>query len=541
MNNYKIWIEKTADYPALYEELVSIENDKKAINDRFYRELEFGTGGLRGIIGAGPNRMNVFTVSRATLGLGDYISKSKAPQSVVIAYDSRNMSCEFAKRTAEILSSFGITVYIFDKITPTPVLSYAVRELKAGAGIVITASHNPKEYNGYKVYNEFGCQITDNSAKEITAKIKERGYFDSYEKKEEFIKVIGDEILDKYLTAIKKLSLFEVDKKYAPKVVYTPLNGTGNIPVRRILAEIGISEIDVVKEQELPDKNFTTCPYPNPEEKDTLELAIKLGNSNNAELVLATDPDADRLGIAVRNNEREFVLLNGNETGMLIMDYILARKSQEGTLGKNPVVIKTIVSTDIAFSIAEKYGATVKEVLTGFKYIGEAIDTLDNFVMGMEESYGYLIGAHARDKDAVSAAMMVCEMYTYYKQCGMSLYEKLLEIYKEHGIYVTDLMSKTYAGESGAEKMKKIIASVRRNPSISYKDEIFTFTDFNEGINGLPKSDVLRFKSQNVRIIIRPSGTEPKIKIYFQVSAKTASDAKAILADVKEIVQRILD
>ena len=541
MNNYSIWIEKTKGYPDLYDELTSIKNNDEAINDRFYKELEFGTGGLRGVIGAGTNRMNVFTVGRATLGLADYLSESDLSQSVVIAYDSRNKSTEFAKRSAEILSSFGIKVYLFDKITPTPVLSYAVRELKAGAGIVITASHNPKEYNGYKVYNELGCQITDDSAKAITSKIKARGYFDSYEKREDLINIIGDEILDKYITTVKELSLFDEAEKYAPKVVYTPLHGTGNIPVRRILSEIGIKNVTVVKEQELPDGNFTTCPYPNPEEKDALELAIKLGHENGAELVLATDPDADRIGIAVRDTKGEFILLNGNETGMLIMDYMLARKSQKGILGIDPVVIKTIVSTDIAFSIAKKYGATVKEVLTGFKYIGEAMDTLDNFVMGMEESYGYLVGPHARDKDAVSAAMMIGEMYAYYKKSGISLYEKLLEIYSEHGSYVTDLMSKTYKGESGAEKMKGIIASVRSNPKISYKNEEFVFTDFKEGIDALPKSDVLRFKSENVRVIIRPSGTEPKIKIYFQVSAKNESEAKTTLAEIKEVVQRILD
>ena len=541
MNNYGIWLEKTIEYPDLYNELCSIKDDADAINDRFYKELEFGTGGLRGVIGAGTNRMNVFTVGRATLGLGDYISKSNVPQSVAIAYDSRNMSQEFARRAAEILSSFGITVYLFDKITPTPVLSYAVRELKAGAGIVITASHNPKEYNGYKVYNEFGCQITDESAAKITANIKARGYFDAYEKREDLIKIVGDEILDKYIENIKGFSLFDEVENYAPKVVYTPLHGTGNIPVRRILSEIGISDVTVVKEQEHPDDKFTTCPYPNPEEKDALELAIKLGKSSGAELVIATDPDADRIGIAVRDNSGEFVLLNGNETGMLIMDYMLAMKMEQGTLGKAPVVIKTIVSTDIAFSIAKKYGATVKEVLTGFKYIGEAMDTLDNFVMGMEESYGYLVGSHARDKDAVSAAMMIGEMYAYYKKCGLSLYEKLLDLYREHGTYVTDLMSKTYKGESGAEKMKNIIASVRRDPSINYKNENFEFTDFKEGIDGLPKSDVLRFKSDKVRIIIRPSGTEPKIKIYFQVCAGSEAEAREVLAEVKDKVQSILD
>ncbi|MBQ4071765.1 MAG: phospho-sugar mutase [Clostridia bacterium] len=540
MTNFNIWLKNTVDNPEIYEELLAVRDNEAERQDRFYKELTFGTGGLRGVIGAGTNRMNVYTVGRATAGLADYMLTSGAKKSIVIAYDSRNKSREFAFRSAEIMSSMGIHAYVFDKLTPTPVLSFAVRELGAGAGIVITASHNPKEYNGYKVYNEHGCQITDLAAKEILDKINKKGYFDKYEKNDALITVIKDEILEKYLNEIEKYSLFDRVSEYAPRVVYTPLYGTGNIPVRAILDRIGVKNVSVVKEQELPNGDFTTCPYPNPEEKAALALALEEGRKTNAELILATDPDADRVGIAVRDSRGDFILLNGNETGLLLMNYMLERKSALGTLGHSPVVIKTIVTTDMAFSVAEKYGATVREVLTGFKYIGEAMDTLDNFVMGMEESYGYLVGTFARDKDAVSAVMLITEMFAYYKSLGISLYEQLEKLYCEHGHYLTDLLSKTYKGASGAERMKQIIAEIRSNPNIKIDGEELVYTDFGNGIDGLPKSDVLRFKSENVRILIRPSGTEPKIKIYYQIKASSPDAARKKLTKVKEIVEKCL-
>ena len=411
MDKYLEWLENTSDYPYLHDELAAIENDEAELEDRFYRDLAFGTGGLRGLIGAGTNRMNIFTVGRATFGLADYILEHDIARSVVIAYDSRRMSREFAERAAEVLSSKGITAYLFSEITPTPVLSYAVRYLSAGAGIVITASHNPKEYNGYKVYNERGCQITDNAAAAILDKINSKGYFEKITADESHIKKLGGEILDSYLKDISKLSLFDEVAAYAPKIVYTPLHGTGNIPVKKILAMQGITEPEIVKEQEMPDGEFTTCPYPNPEEKSTLSLAMEYARKNEAELILATDPDADRVGIAVRDNNGNFTLLNVNETGILLANYMLSRKSALGVLGDLPTVIKTIVSTDMIFDIAAEYGADVIEVLTGFKYIGEKMDEIDNFVVGMEESYGYLVGKHARDKDAVSAVMMIAEMF----------------------------------------------------------------------------------------------------------------------------------
>ena len=539
MDKYLYWVENTKNVPEIQRELKEIEADTAEREDRFYRDLAFGTGGLRGVIGAGTNRMNVYTVGRATMGLADYMLEARAKKSVVIAYDSRNMSPEFAMRAAEVLSSKGILAYVFDKLTPTPVLSYAVRTLKAGAGIVITASHNPKEYNGYKVYNEHGCQITDNAAAKILESIGKHDYFESYTVNPELIKLLDDEILDKYLEDIKKYSLFNETAAYAPSVVYTPLHGTGNIPVRKILASIGVSDVKIVPEQEAPDSNFTTCPYPNPEERAALALALEEAKESGAELVIATDPDADRVGVVAREDNENYRFLNGNETGILLMNYMLERKVALGTLGDAPTVIKTIVSSDMAFSVAKKYGATVKEVLTGFKYIGEEMDRTDNFVMGMEESYGYLVGTHARDKDAVSAVMLVLEMYAYYKKAGKSLTKVLDELYVEHGYYLTDLVSLTYKGASGAEKMKAIIASVRREPDIGLTEKL-EFTDFGIGVDGLPKSDVLRFKSDRARIIIRPSGTEPKLKIYYQINAENEAKAREELERVKSRVEASL-
>ena len=537
MDKYLFWLKNTSNSPEIQRELKEIENNAAEIEDRFYRDLAFGTGGLRGVIGAGTNRMNVYSVGRATLGLADYMLESGAKKSVVIAYDSRYMSREFAMRAAEVLSSKGICAYVFDKLTPTPVLSYAVRRLNAGAGIVITASHNPKEYNGYKVYNEHGCQITDNAASKILKCINAHDYFEPFTVNGELLKLIGDEILEKYLADIRKYSLFDEVASYAPGVVYTPLHGTGNVPVRKILDNIGVTDVQIVPEQELPDSDFTTCPYPNPEEREALTLALEQAKKSGAELVIATDPDADRVGVVARENDGTYRFLNGNETGLILMNYMLERKNALGTLGNEPTVIKTIVTTDMAFSVAKKYGANVKEVLTGFKYIGEEMDRTDNFVMGMEESYGYLVGTHARDKDAVSAVMLVAEMYAYYKKAGKTLTDVLDSLYEEHGYYLTDLVSLTYKGASGAEKMKAIIADIRESGSIGIDDESFEFTDFGEGVDGLPKSDVLRFRNDKVRVIIRPSGTEPKLKIYYQISAESEALAREVLGRTRLFVE----
>ena len=542
---YEEWLKHTRTDSELHEELLSVKGDAKAVEDRFYRELSFGTGGLRGVLGAGTNRMNVYSVGKATFGLAAYLLKQAGEKkSVAIAYDSRIKSREFAFTIAEIFSSKGIEAYIFDELTPTPVLSYAVRKLKTTAGIVITASHNPKEYNGYKVYNSKGCQITDEAAADITAEIARFGYFETYEKDESLIHVLNDEIKNAFLSEIYSLSLFPDCGDYAPKVVYTPLNGTGNKPVREILAKLGIKTLSVVPEQKAPDGSFATCPYPNPEEKAALSLALALAKEKNAELVLATDPDADRVGIAVRGENGEYRLFNGNETGVLLEKYILERRQEKGTLPPSPVVVKTIVTTDMATDIAKTYGAAVKEVLTGFKYIGEAIDALADersYIMGLEESYGYLVGRHARDKDAVSAAMMIVEMAAYYRSQGKSLIDALEELYEAYGYYTTSLFSKTYKGKSGKEEMDAVLAGIRREPWKKLLGRpVLAFKDYLQGIEGLPKSDVLSFRGEGFRVIVRPSGTEPKLKVYFQVKEKTAEDSQAfvsaLVASVAEMV-----
>ena len=523
IQQYKQWLENVTESD-LKSELLGIQGNDAEIGDRFYRALEFGTGGLRGIIGTGTNRMNVYTVGRATFGLAEYVLESGVEKKVAIAYDSRRKSREFAFRAADILSSKGIEVFIFGELMPTPVLSYAVRELKAGAGIVITASHNPKEYNGYKVYNEFGCQITDEAAKAILKKIESAQYFAQFTPLAEKIHILGNELLDSFLSKISEFSLTNCVKESGLEVVYTPLHGTGNVPVRKILDQMGASVI-IVKEQELPDGEFTTCPYPNPEEKEALSLALEYAKAGGADLVLATDPDADRVGIAVRDAKGEYTLLNGNETGVLMMAYMLSQKREQGKLGADPTIIKTIVTTDMAFGLAQAYNAAVKEVLTGFKYIGEELDKTENYVMGLEESYGYLVGDHARDKDAVSAAMMIVEMCAYYKTQGITLLEQLQKLYQEFGYYKTELKSMKYEGQKGMETMASIINRIRENPIAEFEGKALEFTDYATGVNGLPRSNVLRFRNEDVRLIIRPSGTEPKLKIYYQ--AKGATEAEA--------------
>ncbi len=538
MTEFERWIER-ADDEEIRSELLSIRENQAEIDDRFYRELEFGTGGLRGVIGAGTNRMNVYTVARATSGLAEYVLKNGIDKKAVIAYDSRNKSKEFAKKTAEIFASKGIEAHLFERLTPTPVLSYAVRKLNAGVGVVITASHNPKEYNGYKVYNEKGCQITDQSAKLILGEIKNADYFcDTTDKKAKIV-LLDDKIENDFLDDVKKFSYEDGASASSVKVVYTPLHGTGNIPVRKILSQMGV-DVTVVKEQELPDGEFTTCPYPNPEEKETLEIAVGYALKTGADLVLATDPDADRVGIAIKDKKGGYKLINGNETGVILMDYILSQKSLRGELGACPTVIKTIVTTDMCFDIANAYGANVKEVLTGFKYIGEELDKTDNYVFGLEESYGYLVGDHARDKDAVSASMLIVEACAYYKKQGKTLLDQLDYLYEKYGYYKTDLSSFKYEGKEGMKIMANIIDGVRNAPISRLNGEKVEFTDFSKGVQNLPKSNVLRFKSDNARLIIRPSGTEPKLKIYYQVKGSNKQDASEKLQELKDFAVKYL-
>lgn len=540
---YERWLAETEAYPELNGELQSIFGQEKEIEDRFYRELSFGTGGLRGVLGAGTNRMNRFTVAKATFGLAEYLRAAAGESgSVVIAYDSRRHSAEFARLVAEIMSSRGVRAYLFEELMPTPVLSYAVRKLNATAGVVITASHNPAVYNGYKVYNEHGCQITDEAAAKITSFIAQADGFAPFKADESRIELLGEDMLECFLDEIETLSLGTC-RNGGPSVVYTPLNGTGNRPVRKILGRIGVTRVDVVKEQELPDGDFTTCPYPNPENRAALTLALALAKEKGAELVLATDPDADRVGVAVRDGE-EYRLLTGNETGVLLEDYLLACRKRAGKLPPRPVIVKTIVTTDMAKDIAKEYGAEVIEVLTGFKYIGETIDRLfdeTRFVMGLEESYGYLIGRHARDKDAVSACMAIAEMTAYYRAQGKSLYRALRELYEKYGFYRSRLLSKEYPGKAGKEEMNAVLCGLRKRPWKEIAGRaVLCAKDYSNGEDGLPPSDVLSFEGEGFKIIVRPSGTEPKMKVYLQAKGKDEAESEALLSSLTEFAEHNL-
>lgn len=527
------------------QELLKI-TDEKEIEDRFYKDLAFGTGGMRGIMGAGPNRMNRYTVSRATLGLANYLSEFTKPQkSVVIAYDSRNNSEDFAKCAAEVLAVKGITVYLFDKITPTPVLSFAVRHLGCIAGIVITASHNPKEYNGYKVYDENGCQLVPSLADQVIARVQEITDYRSVPRldfevalQSGMIQMVGDEVLDAFLAAVKTQALYTEPSKL--KIVYTPLHGTGNIPVRRILKDYSVS---VVEEQAVPDGNFSTVRSPNPEEKDALNLAIEQAKTEAADLVLGTDPDCDRVGIAVRHNG-DYVLLTGNQVGALLADFVLRFKAD--TLNEKSTLVKTIVTNDLGANIGRKYGLQIVETLTGFKYIGDQINRYEKtgekeFVMGYEESYGYLVGTHARDKDAVVASMLICEMTAYHKNNGKTLVDALEEIYKEYGFYLDALDSFVLQGIDGVQKMNAVLETLRARGASAFPD-IETVQDFSEGIGDLPKENVLKYLFRNGSwLAVRPSGTEPKLKVYYSVRGESHEAAAEQLSALREQMKAVVE
>ena len=527
------------------QELLKI-TDEKEIEDRFYKDLAFGTGGMRGIMGAGPNRMNRYTVSRATLGLANYLSEFTKPQkSVVIAYDSRNNSEDFAKCAAEVLAVKGITVYLFDKITPTPVLSFAVRHLGCIAGIVITASHNPKEYNGYKVYDENGCQLVPSLADKVIAHVQEITDYRSVPRldfevalQSGMIQMVGDEVLDAFLAAVKTQALYTEPSKL--KIVYTPLHGTGNIPVRRILKDYSVS---VVKEQAVPDGDFSTVRSPNPEEKDALNLAIEQAKTEAADLVLGTDPDCDRVGIAVRHNG-DYVLLTGNQVGALLADFVLRFKAD--TRNEKSTLVKTIVTNDLGANIGRKYGLQIVETLTGFKYIGDQINRYEKtgekeFVMGYEESYGYLVGTHARDKDAVVASMLICEMTAYHKNNGKTLVDALEEIYKEYGFYLDALDSFVLQGIDGVQKMNAVLDALRARGASAFPD-VETVQDFSEGIGDLPKENVLKYLFRNGSwLAVRPSGTEPKLKVYYSVRGESHEAAAEQLSALREQMKAVVE
>lgn len=527
-------------------ELESI-TDKKEIEDRFYKDLEFGTGGLRGIMGAGANRMNKYTVGKATKGLCEYLKNEFAGEkSVVIAYDSRNNSKAFAECAAEVLCYNGIKTFLFEEIMPTPVLSFSVRYLNCNAGIVITASHNPKEYNGYKVYDEYGCQLVPQYADKVISYINNVKDIKSVKHmnlnmalSNGYLTYIGDEVLNSYISEVEKMAVYKEASDL--KIVYTPLHGTGNIPVRKVLSDMSF-DVSVVKEQAVADGNFTTVRSPNPEEKDALNMALEQAKRANADLVIGTDPDCDRVGVGVLHNG-EYTLLTGNQTGALLVDFYLKFKKQ--SLNPKSTLVKTIVTNDLGAEIARKNGLNVVETLTGFKYIGDQITKYEKtgeneFLIGYEESYGYLVGTYARDKDAVIASMLICEMAAYYKKNKMTLVDALNVLYSEYGFYLDALDSFVLKGKDGASRIKNIMSYFRANKATVFPN-ITDVKDYSTGIGGLPKSNVLKFFLKGGSwIAVRPSGTEPKLKMYYSVRGIDSSSCERSLQNIRTIINGIM-
>lgn len=569
MSKLNFWLESDYFDQATKNELLSIKDNEKEVEDRFYKSLEFGTGGLRGIIGAGTNRINIYTVRVASQGLANYINDlGKQDKGIVIAYDSRFMSPEFSLEAAKIFCANGIKAYLFDELRPTPELSFAVRYLKAAAGIVVTASHNPKQYNGYKVYGEDGGQLSldgSNAVIEEINRITDITKVNTISKEEAIekglLEIIGSKVDDAY---IKMLKTLQVNKDAVEKVgdsfkiVYTPLHGAGNKPVRRILAENGFKHVLVVKEQELPDSKFSTVKSPNPEERSAFELAIKLASENNVDLIIGTDPDSDRVGVVVRKNDGQYETLTGNQTGCLLLEYILSAMKENGKLPDNGFVVKTIVTTELSRVIAKNYGIELVEVLTGFKFIGEQIMMRDEqgsqkYLFGFEESYGYLAGTDVRDKDAVVASMLIAEMAAYYKGKGLSLYDALINLFEKYGYFIEGINSFTLEGKDGVTKIKSAMTTMREAKYQSFgslkvkairdyqKSERFVIS---EGITEpitLPQSDVLYFEMEDGSwFCVRPSGTEPKIKIYYGVSDKTLDLSGDKLETLKTMVLDVI-
>ncbi len=545
LEQYQLWTEHALADVDVINELKEMTRDETKIEEAFYRNLAFGTGGLRGIIGAGTNRMNIYTVAKASQGLADYVVKKfpKEQRSIAVSYDSRIKSELFARVASEVFAANGIKVHIYSQLMPTPCLSFAVRNLRCAAGIMVTASHNPSKYNGYKVYNADGCQITTEAAAEILTEIEKLDIFADI-KKQAFskgletgmIQYIPEQVYTDFVEAVKNQSVLgeeKIDKNVA--IVYSPLNGTGLLPVLRTLKESGYQNITVVKEQEQPDGTFPTCPYPNPEIREAMELGMKYAREHHADLLLATDPDCDRVGIAVKDLSGEYILLSGNETGILLLDYICSRRQTLKTMPQAPVLVKTIVTTDMGEHIAAHYGVRTVNVLTGFKFIGEQIGFLekegkeDSYIFGFEESYGYLSGAYVRDKDAVNGAFLICEMFAWYASLGISLTEKLNELYREYGFCLNTLHSYEFEGAQGFLNMQEIMRKFRCGLESLGGKKIYTCLDYAKGLDGLPKSDVLKFLlEKNCSVVIRPSGTEPKLKAYISVSAEDRQQAMLI-------------
>lgn len=570
MDEYKFWLEDSYFDEDTKAELKAIADDEAQIEDRFYKDLEFGTGGLRGVIGAGTNRMNIYTVRKATQGLANYILKAGTQaQGVAIAYDSRFMSPEFADEAGLCLAANGIKAYVFDALRPTPELSFALRTLGCTAGIVVTASHNPPEYNGYKVYWADGAQVTAPRDKDIITEVRAVTDYHTVKTMDKDAAIaagmyqsIGKEIDDAYMVELKKQIIHpEIIAQVAEdiKIVYTPFNGTGNVPARRILSEIGFKNVYVVPEQEMPDPKFTTLEYPNPEDPKAFALALKLAKEVGADIVLATDPDADRLGIyAYDTKSGDYVPFTGNMSGMLIADYILKERIATGTMPVNPMLVKTIVTTNMADRIVEKYGVDMVEVLTGFKYIGEqikwALEKGDrNYVFGLEESYGCLAGTHARDKDAIVAVMCLCEVAAWCKANGKTVWDRMIEMYEEYGYFKETQYALTLKGIEGSKKIAEIMENLRNNPPAVLGDyKVVEFRDYDKNVvknmatgetkeTGLPKSNVLYFDLDNDGwCCARPSGTEPKLKFYMGVKGSSLEDADAKNAALTEAVKALL-
>ncbi len=554
---YEEWCKKATEDADVAGELKAIEGDEAKIEDAFYRNLAFGTGGLRGVIGAGTNRMNIHTVAKASQGLANYVCGNFAEDArrIAVSYDSRIKADLFAKTAASVFAANGIKVFIYPELMPTPCLSYAVRALDCAAGIMVTASHNPSKYNGYKVYGPDGCQITTEAAAEILAEIEKVDAFEDV-KKVDFeaalengaVEYIKENVYTDFTNEVLGQSLVgdeEIDKNVA--IVYSPLNGTGLKPVTRALKEAGYTNITLVEEQKNPDGNFPTCPYPNPEIKEAMALGVEYAKKNNADLLLATDPDCDRVGIAVKNAAGEYVLLSGNQTGCLLLDYVCSMRVKNGTMPADPEVVKTIVTTDLGEQIATNYGVKTVNVLTGFKFIGEEIGRLEkqgkdaSYIFGFEESYGYLSGSYVRDKDAVDGAFLICEMFAYYKTRGISLLDKLDELYAKYGYCLNTLHSYEFEGSAGLEKMQGIMATMRNDIPQIGGIKVVKVNDYLKGIDGLPKSDVIKFFLEgNSSVVVRPSGTEPKMKVYVSVSAENETASTAIEKEVVAFMEQLM-
>ena len=548
------WLERAGEDPDLIAELREARQDEKAVSDRFYRHLAFGTGGLRGVIGAGTNRMNIYTVRRATQALADYLNAADLPKSAAIAHDSRIKGDLFAREAARVLAANGITAYVYPRLEPTPALSWAVRYLGCGAGICVTASHNPAQYNGYKVYGADGCQITPEAAEKVLAVMDRTDCFDGvkladYDQAaaEGKIRMIGDECLDAFVDAV--LALRPGNDVSKLKLVYTPLNGSGLECVRKLLGKMGVTALTVVPSQEAPDGRFPTCPYPNPEIREAMEEGLGLCDEVRPDLLIGTDPDCDRMGAAVPDGRGGYRLITGNEMGVLLLDYLCRTRIARSTMPPNPVAVTTIVSTDMATPVAQSYGVELRRTLTGFKYIGEQIGLLEEeghperYLFGFEESYGYLSGAHVRDKDAVNAVMLACECAAWYAGQGMTLLDAMNGLYEKFGFYRSGLVSKAFEGEDGMKAMDRLMQSLRQEPPAQIAGRKVTGkVDYLRDDTGLIPSDVLEFRLEGEgKVIVRPSGTEPKLKLYLSVRGETEADALAALDALGEGAKTLME